>query len=120
MWEPQPLTTLRASKACREENFTSTELGLFETSSALNRTRRNRLQYFESIIIKLREGKRVWKGRQDIQKMNGVNVLSQKQCKSVIDQNRMLLTFLGAEGRNKCEIDNSRPLFLDALFKTSL
>jgi hypothetical protein len=24
MWEPQPLTTLRASKACREENFTFT------------------------------------------------------------------------------------------------
>jgi hypothetical protein len=22
MWEPQPLTTLRASKACRGENFT--------------------------------------------------------------------------------------------------
>jgi hypothetical protein len=22
MWEPQPLTTLRASKACRRENFT--------------------------------------------------------------------------------------------------
>jgi hypothetical protein len=24
MWEPQPLTTLRASKACRGENFTFT------------------------------------------------------------------------------------------------
>jgi hypothetical protein len=24
MWEPQPLTTLRASKACRGENFTLT------------------------------------------------------------------------------------------------
>jgi hypothetical protein len=24
MWEPQPLTTLRASKACRRENFTFT------------------------------------------------------------------------------------------------
>jgi hypothetical protein len=26
MWEPQPLTTLRASKACRGENFTFTFL----------------------------------------------------------------------------------------------
>jgi hypothetical protein len=25
MWEPQPLTTLRASKACRGENFTFTQ-----------------------------------------------------------------------------------------------
>jgi hypothetical protein len=25
MWEPQPLTTLRASKACRGENFTLLE-----------------------------------------------------------------------------------------------
>jgi hypothetical protein len=25
MWEPQPLTTLRASKACRGENFTFTK-----------------------------------------------------------------------------------------------
>jgi hypothetical protein len=24
MWEPEPLTTLRASKACRGENFTFT------------------------------------------------------------------------------------------------
>jgi hypothetical protein len=27
MWEPQPLTTLRASKACRGENFTFKKLG---------------------------------------------------------------------------------------------
>jgi hypothetical protein len=29
MWEPQPLTTLRASKACRGENFTFTFTLLF-------------------------------------------------------------------------------------------
>jgi hypothetical protein len=37
----------------------------------------------------------------------------------MIHQNQMLLIFLGAQVRNKCEIDNSRPLFLDELFKTA-
>jgi hypothetical protein len=29
MWDPQPLTTLRASKACRGENFTFTLFEVF-------------------------------------------------------------------------------------------
>jgi hypothetical protein len=31
MWEPQPLTTLRASKACRGENFTFTFIYIYTT-----------------------------------------------------------------------------------------
>jgi hypothetical protein len=34
MWEPQPLTNLRASKACRGENFTFTFRALVSPSLA--------------------------------------------------------------------------------------